>query len=121
MFICGVCLSIYHNYVYIMCGIYVVCVLMRACMCVFGVNMCNVYERWLCRCMCMFSVSHTAKFSLQSTSLHWRLLCLACGLWTKYLPIAEKGRKEGNISFSDALNTFYLWLYGVRHKVSNKR
>ena len=24
-------------------------------------------------------------------------------------------RKEGNILFNDALDTFYLWLYGVRH------
>ena len=24
-------------------------------------------------------------------------------------------RKEGNVLFNDALNTFYLWLYGVRH------
>ena len=23
--------------------------------------------------------------------------------------------EEGNIVFNDALNTFYLWLYGVRH------
>ena len=24
-------------------------------------------------------------------------------------------RKEGNVLFNDVLNTFYLWLYGVRH------
>ena len=24
-------------------------------------------------------------------------------------------RKEGNSLFNDALNTFYLWLYGVKH------
>ena len=29
------------------------------------------------------------------------------------------GRKEGNVSFNDALNTFYLRLYGVRHKVKD--
>ena len=27
------------------------------------------------------------------------------------------GRKEGNVLFNDALNTFYLRLYGVRHMV----
>ena len=27
--------------------------------------------------------------------------------------------KEGNILFDDALNTFYLWLYGVRHMVKD--
>ena len=28
-------------------------------------------------------------------------------------------RKEGNVLFNDALNTFYLRLYGVRHMVKN--
>ena len=27
------------------------------------------------------------------------------------------GRKEGNVLFNDALNTFYLRLYGVGHMV----
>ena len=27
--------------------------------------------------------------------------------------------KEGNILFNDALNTFYLWLYGVEHMVED--
>ena len=27
----------------------------------------------------------------------------------------EMGRKKGNVLFNDALNTFYLRLYGVRH------
>ena len=30
------------------------------------------------------------------------------------------GRKEGNVLFHDTLNTFYLWLYGVRHMVKNQ-
>ena len=29
----------------------------------------------------------------------------------------NKKRKEGNVLFNDALNTFYLRLYGVRHMV----
>ena len=29
------------------------------------------------------------------------------------------GRKEGNVIFNDALNTFYLRLYGVRHMVKD--
>ena len=28
---------------------------------------------------------------------------------------SERGRKEGNVLFNDALNTFHLRLYGVRH------
>ena len=30
-----------------------------------------------------------------------------------------KGKKEGNVLFNDALNTFYLRLYGVRHMVKD--
>ena len=29
------------------------------------------------------------------------------------------GRNEGNILFNDALNTFYLWLYGIGHMVKD--
>ena len=29
------------------------------------------------------------------------------------------GRKEGNVLFNDALNTFYLRLYGIRHMVND--
>ena len=32
---------------------------------------------------------------------------------------SERGRKEGNVLFHNTLNTFYLWLYGVRHMVKN--
>ena len=28
-------------------------------------------------------------------------------------------RKEGNVLFNDALNTFYLWLYGVGYMVKD--
>ena len=31
----------------------------------------------------------------------------------------DNGRKEGNVLFNDALNTFYLRLYGVTHMVKN--
>ena len=28
-------------------------------------------------------------------------------------------RKEGNVLFNDALNTFHLWLFGIRHMVKD--
>ena len=31
----------------------------------------------------------------------------------------ERGKKEGNVLFNDALNTFYLRLYGVRPMVKD--
>ena len=33
--------------------------------------------------------------------------------------ITAKHDEEGNVLFNDAFNTFYLWLYGVRHLVKN--
>ena len=29
------------------------------------------------------------------------------------------GERERNVLFNDALNTFYLWLYGIRHMVKD--
>ena len=31
----------------------------------------------------------------------------------------KKGGKEGNVLFNDALNTFYLQLYGIKHMVKD--
>ena len=28
-------------------------------------------------------------------------------------------KRERNVLFNDALNTFYLWLYGIRHMVKD--
>ena len=36
-----------------------------------------------------------------------------------YLWLQRKIRKEGNVVFNDALNTFYLRLYGVTHMVKD--
>ena len=33
--------------------------------------------------------------------------------------VSSQGRTEGNVLFNDALNTFYLPLYGVRHMVKD--
>ena len=33
--------------------------------------------------------------------------------------MSRTGRKKGNVLFNDALNTFYLQLYGVRHMVKS--
>ena len=42
------------------------------------------------------------------------------GVLQKLLPsTCREGRKEGNVLFNDALNTFYLWLYDIRHMVKD--
>ena len=41
------------------------------------------------------------------------------GNLTSCTGLFDFGRKEGNVLFNDALNTFYLRLYGVRHMVND--
>ena len=36
-----------------------------------------------------------------------------------YLVAFKKGRDEGNVLFNDALNTFYLRLYGIGHMIKD--
>ena len=36
-----------------------------------------------------------------------------------YYGVTSPSRKEGNVLFYDALNTFYLRLYGIRHMVKD--
>ena len=31
----------------------------------------------------------------------------------------KEGKKEGNVLFNNTLNTFYLWLYDIRHMVKD--
>ena len=40
--------------------------------------------------------------------------------WLEPLGFSLIRRKEGNVLFNDALNTFYLRLYGVRYMVKNQ-
>ena len=83
----------------------------------------------------------TVTFHLIKSAKRWLLfVCFCCFLWgfllgcfNKYpLEILSKvmgwgwwamafgkGRKEGNVLFNDAINTFYLRLYSVRHMVKN--
>ena len=40
-------------------------------------------------------------------------------MWPIYNNKVWKGERERNVLFNDALNTFYLRLYGVRHMVKD--
>ena len=44
---------------------------------------------------------------------------LVSGCVTRSSHLVGQRRKEGNVLFNDALNTFYLRLYGVRHMVKD--
>ena len=33
--------------------------------------------------------------------------------------LLKEGRKEGSVLFNNALNTLYLWLYGVEHMIKD--
>ena len=54
-------------------------------------------------------------FYLTTHSTHFRLYGVKH--MVKDHSDSERGRKEGNILFNDALNTFYLLLYGAGHMV----
>ena len=49
-----------------------------------------------------------------SVPKYFNLICIKWNCWFSY-----QVRKEGRVLFNDALNTFYLRLYGVRHMVTD--
>ena len=55
-----------------------------------------------------YRISHTTVFGTPVAEHHLEREIVA--QW-----VHPEGRKEGNVLFNDALNTFYLWLYGVRY------
>ena len=67
------------------------------------------------RIMCAF------RASCYGTCLSWALVmtCVSPFVQDKKFGFVLGGRKEGNILFNDALNTFYLQLYGIRHMVKD--
>ena len=46
-------------------------------------------------------------------------VCVKSRFWNVHLSLLYRGRMEGNVLFHNALDTFYLRLYGVRHMVNN--
>ena len=59
-------------------------------------------------------------FYLTMHSTHFIYGYMASDIWLRTILIVRKeGRKEGNVLFNDALNTFYLRLYGIRHMVKD--
>ena len=54
---------------------------------------------------------------LCGSSCGWSLLSVNINDTSR--PVFYQERKEGNVLFNDALKTFYLRLYGVRHMVKD--
>ena len=71
--------------------------------------------------------AHHSRKSKQEVSfvrnhLHCRGIDLnMAGYAVRLYVVTWEGRKEGNVLFNDALNTFYLRLYGVRRMVKEER
>ena len=63
----------------------------------------------------MFQV-HKKRTDWKRVNSQCRVLCHDCG---HHVADGTIGRKEGNVLFNDALNTFYLRLYGVIHMVKD--
>ena len=65
-------------------------------------------------------------FYLMTHSTHFIYGYMASDIWLRTILIVRKERererereREINVLFNDALNTFYLRLYGVRHMVKD--
>ena len=58
-------------------------------------------------------------FYLTTYSAHFTYGYMASVIWLRTILIVRKGARERNVLFNDALNTFYLRLYGVRHMVKD--
>ena len=55
-------------------------------------------------------------FYLTTHSTHFIYGYMASDIWLRTIQIErERRERERNVLFNDALNTFYLRLYGVRH------
>ena len=54
-----------------------------------------------------------------SQQIIWTEVLKASSKTTSDTSLEEKGRKDGNVLFNEALNTFYLRLYCVRHMVKD--
>ena len=52
-------------------------------------------------------------------ALLWLILILRLKLFFKMVASDYVGRKERNVLFNEPLNTFYLGLYGIGHKVKD--
>ena len=57
-------------------------------------------------------------FYLMMHSTHFIYGYMASDIWLRTILIVRKGR-ERNVLLNDALNTFYLRLYGIRHMVKD--
>ena len=82
--------------------------------CVFFYSSCCLF---VCLLFCLFVL-----FLVNSNpkgSGYEKLSKAACQAYCQTGFNEMKGRKEGTVLFNDALNTFYLWLYGVRHMLKN--
>ena len=84
----------------------------------------------------LLTVSSSLRFSslkfISSMSIFWRVVSwtvvsscnIRAWLWSRLTcssrdASCKHGEREGNVLFNDALNTFYLPLYGVRHMVKD--
>ena len=114
----------YYGYVYALISIFL-CVLyymsvdlsvsLPLCVCV---CVCVGVRVFVCLCLCVCMSMFVCLYVYVCVCM---FLCMyACMLYVYVcMLVYVSGKKEGNVLFNDALNTFYLRLYGVRHMVKD--
>ena len=65
----------------------------------------------------LYSIRHDVMDHLDNKTENQLLCGLFLQISRKHSYIHQEGRKEGNALFNDALNIFYLRLYGIGHMV----
>ena len=82
---------------------------------IFGLLLLLLFLRWS---LCMRPEIKISHYNLNSYSLWGNMLSsIEISLKRNIQLNVGEGRKEGNVLFNDALNAFYLRLYGVGHMV----
>ena len=94
-------------------GVYVymcVCAYVYVCICMCDMGVC-VY---MCIYACMYIYIYTLTY-IHTYMLRFHSKCMC----EKNTCIEKFGRRKGNVLCTDALSTFHLWLYGIRHMVKD--
>ena len=73
---------------------------------------------YVCVCVCFAFYKNMLYLKRVTVNVLESAFCVALGNNTLNKTFCTV-RKEGNVLFNDALNTFYLRLYGVRHMVKD--
>ena len=69
--------------------------------------------------VCVEELVKTGRNDCLTTSQHKNKSAIWCLINGIYINVNKTGRKEGNVLFNNTLKTFYFWIYGIKHMVTD--